>query len=180
MGLCSGPIKRTGRIPFCPCSLARRSVRYSHRCSNMPLERKHWTLLAIASANGASVSPVQLQKALFVLGRELPDLVGEGYYDFQPYNYGPFDSTVYEDAEALAEDGLVSINRPYRWSEYAATPEGMHLAASLRERASPSAAQFLSDLVSWARQLTFQDLVRAIYARYPDTRAKSIFEDPDA
>lgn len=148
--------------------------------AKVTMERKHWTLLAVAAAGGERVSPAQLQKVLFLLGRELPASVGPGYYEFRPYNYGPFDSSVYADAQALAEEGLINVNRPYRWDEYAATPKGMNVAKQVRGDASPSAVAYLEKVVHWARSLTFQDLVRAIYARYPETRAKSIFEDRGA
>lgn len=141
------------------------------------MERKHWTLLAVAAAGGERVSPVQLQKVLFLLGREMPDAVRSGYYEFRPYNYGPFDSAVYADAQILADEGLININRPYRWDEYSVTPKGVAVAQRLRDDASPGAVVYLEKVVHWALSLSFQDLVRAIYARYPDTRAKSIFED---
>ena len=32
------------------------------------LRRRDWTLLAVAAAGGASLTPVQLQKILFLLG----------------------------------------------------------------------------------------------------------------
>ena len=54
--------------------------------TQMPLDRKDWALLAIANAgHGVSLSPVQLQKSLFLLGRELGSKVGANFYDFQPY-----------------------------------------------------------------------------------------------
>lgn len=142
--------------------------------------RMDWTLLAIACADGDPLSPVQLQKVLFLLGREMPAEAGPEFYKFRPYNYGPFDSAVYADAEALTDAGLVTLVPHWRWNEYAATPEGMARAEQVRAAAPTAAHEYLSKVVAWARGLSFQDLVRAIYARYPDTRAKSIFEDRQA
>lgn len=146
----------------------------------MSIPREHWTLLAIAAAGGKPLSPVQLQKSLFVLGREMREAVGAGFYNFRPYNYGPFDSAVYADAEMLASLGLVNINQPWRWKEYAATPDGMKEAGRVKSSAPPAATAYLAKIVAWAGSLSFQDLVRAIYARYPDTRTKSIFEERKA
>ena len=143
----------------------------------MTIRREHWVLLAITAAGGRPLSPVQLQKSLFVLGREMCEAVGDGFYNFRPYNYGPFDSDVYADAEMLASRGLVNISQPWRWKEYAATPAGMREAEQVKGEAPPAATAYLAKIVAWARSLSFQDLVRAIYARYPDTRAKSIFEE---
>ena len=75
------------------------------------LQRKDWTLLAIALAGGLPLSPAQLQKAVFLFGEQMPkDVLPEDFYDFQPYNYGPFCRDVYTDAEELAAEGLVEIS----------------------------------------------------------------------
>lgn len=142
----------------------------------MALERADWTLLAIAAAQGAPLSPVQLQKSLFVLGREMPGEVGN-FYLFQPYNYGPFDRSVYADVDQMESRGLVTRVPLRQWSGYAATGAGIAAAAALRKDANPRAVDFLDRVVAWTRALSFQDLVRAIYVKYPEMRAKSIFED---
>lgn len=49
---------------------------------------------------------VQLQKSLFVLGRRRAKDLGGDFYNFQPYDYGPFDASVYHDADALPLAGL--------------------------------------------------------------------------
>src|SRR5215218_4144725 len=99
------------------------------------MERKDWNLLVIAAALGQPLSPVQLQKCLFILGRELPNEVGSNYYEFIPYDYGPFAVEVYRDAEQLAAQGLVAIqiSSGQKWKQYAATPAGMANAKRLKE-----------------------------------------------
>jgi hypothetical protein len=64
---------------------------------------KDWTLLGLAAARGQSLQPVHLQKALFLLGRELTldQLRVDRFYQFEPYDYGPLCSAVYADADAL-------------------------------------------------------------------------------
>lgn len=141
------------------------------------MRRSDWTLLALGAAGGHPVSPVQLQKVLFLLGRECAEDVGHDFYDFQPYNYGPFDSTIYSDAEALERAGLVArlFSPPRSWAEYAVTTAGLERAEQLRAQAPKRAVKYLDTVVEWARGLTFEQLVRAVYQRYPDTRARSIF-----
>jgi len=142
-----------------------------------PMRRADWTLLALAAAEGQSLSPVQLQKSLFLLSRECTADVGDDFYNFEPYNYGPFDSAVYSDAAALEADGLARrvFYQGRSWAEYAATEEGLAAAESVRRRAPQRAATYLTAVVAWAQRLSFDQLVRAIYAKYPDTRARSIF-----
>ena len=71
---------------------------------------KDWTLLVLASAGGP-LSPVQLQKTLFLIDRNL-SRAQRGvtrFYNFRAYDYGPFDSAIYTDAVILQtekSDGL--------------------------------------------------------------------------
>lgn len=139
------------------------------------MDRKDWTLLAIAAAEGEALDPAQLQKSLFVLGMERPEDVGSDYHRFSPYHYGPFASSVYHDADELEEEGFVSITRSGSVRKYRATDAGLQFAKALASEA-PEGADYLNRVVQWARQLRFQALVRAIYAKYPEQRANSVFE----
>jgi uncharacterized protein YwgA len=85
---------------------------------------KDWTLLVIAAAAGNAVSPVQLQKALFVLGDKLELPAGERYL-FEPYDYGPFCKAIYSDAESLESKGLVLVEHGGRFRHYFATAAGL-------------------------------------------------------
>jgi hypothetical protein len=142
------------------------------------MNRRDWALLAIRFGESKGLSPVQLQKSLFLLGRELPEEVGPGFYEFRPYNYGPFDTAVYEDAEILESQGLVNISRgdSRRSVRYKITPAGIARSDELSAQASPRALQYLDTVVHWAQQLSFNDLVRAIYDKYPEYRANSVFQ----
>src|SRR5258707_9223608 len=81
------------------------------------MERPDWTLLATKFANQSGLSPVQLQKALFLLGKEMPKSVGDDYYHFVPHNYGPFAKDIYSDADALAREGLIAITQSVKYPE---------------------------------------------------------------
>jgi hypothetical protein len=134
-------------------------------------------MLAIGYARGSGLSPVQLQKTLFLLGKELPNETGQDFYNFIPHNYGPFDRAVYSDADLLAGFGLVSKNDSGRgfW-EYSPTREGLTYAEKLRNTAPGKAVAYLEKIVPWAQRLSFSALVRAIYARYPEYKANSVFQ----
>jgi hypothetical protein len=139
--------------------------------------RADWTMLAISFATGDGLSPVQLQKVLFLLGKELPNEVGRDFYEFIPYNYGPFDRSVYDDARALASQGLASKNDSSQgfWS-YSATPAGLDHADKVKRSASQKAVSYLEKIVPWAQSRSFASLVRAIYQKYPEYRENSVFQ----
>ena len=134
-----------------------------------------WTLLAVAAAAGETVSRVQLQKSLFLLGQQLPDEVGPDFYRFEPYNYGPFAQKIYSDAEKLVAQGFIIEGADRRWVEYAATPVGLRAAEGIKMRASPRAVAHLHTIVEWARRISFQDLLRAVYLAYPEFAVNSVF-----
>ncbi len=141
------------------------------------MTRKDWLIQALdLAADG--LTPVQLQKSLFILGAELPRSVGRNFYKFEPYNYGPYDSTIYHDADAMAVEGHVEISSPLMSSVrlYQITPSGRELADAKREALDRVGVEYLSKVVGWVEKLSFRDLVEAVYARYPEQRVNSVFE----
>jgi len=150
------------------------TVRRSH------VKQRDWTLLAVAAAGERGLDPVQLQKSLFILSREVPkrDLGTQTFYKFDPYDYGPFSSDVYADAEALEFEGLVEIRRPpeTRYKQYLLTPEGRRRVQQVKKECSDKALAYLTKVVKFAQSVSFNQLVRAIYAEYPEMQANSVFK----
>ena len=103
----------------------------------------------------------------------------ESRYDFQPYDYGPFDRTVYSDIEELEAEGLAQIRQQAgsRWRTYMATPEGIERARQLAVYLTKSQQEVLERIVKLVRSLSFNDLVSAIYRAYPHMRERSVFRD---
>lgn len=138
------------------------------------MQRSDTVLAILASANGRPLTPVQLQKAAFLLDR---NGVASGFH-FAPYDYGPFDRGVYDEAAALARDGLVSINPAQwgRWNVYAATSEGIDAGEQLLRSLPEKHAKYIRDVVDWVRNQSFASLVKSIYQQYPEMRENSIFQ----
>lgn len=138
--------------------------------------RRDWALLVVAAAKGEPLSPVQLQKTLFVIGRKL-DPKG-AFYNFIPYDYGPFAGEVYDDVRSLVHDGL-AVAEPtyYGYTQYRITEAGTSAAANVRESVDAHVANFVDRIVTWARGLSFSELVRSVYQAYPEMKVNSIFRD---
>jgi len=139
------------------------------------MQRQDWTLLALSCAHGAGLSPAQLQKVLFVLGTEIPDAVRPAFYCFTPYHYGPFDAAIYRDAETMMMQGLVAISSDGRTRYYSATPAGRRRAALLHQTAPRNAVEYLDAVVKWAQSLSFSQMIKAVYAKYPEMSVNSVF-----
>ena len=142
----------------------------------MTMSRQDWLLLALALRGGLPMTPVQIQKAMFLMGAEAKEYVGHGFYKFVPYNYGPFASDVYTDLESLASRGLVTSSATGRgWKIYTITPFGLTASEKFKVSSNDTAVAFLERVVDWVCSLSFPALLRAIYAKYPKYKANSVF-----
>jgi hypothetical protein len=145
----------------------------------VPLQRDQIALVMLSLADGdGAFTPVQIQKALFLASDRAPEAF-ESAYEFQPYDYGPFDRQVYLDIEALERRGVAQINQApgSRWKTYAATGDGKIEGVCLQQYLTGPQLELFQRIVTLVRNLSFNELVSAIYRAYPDMRARSVFRD---
>ena len=141
------------------------------------MNRQDVLLAALAASQGRPYSPVQIQKTMFLISKNIPKVFSNGtVYKFSPYDYGPFDSDVYVDAEKLEKDGLVEIIKGGRWKNYAATDEGLKKGKEVLNLMKPERKTYIKEVSKWVRGQDFAQLVNAIYEQYPDMKANSIFK----
>ena len=133
-------------------------------------------LLAALSAGGRGVSydPVHVQKLMFLIDREVAGDVDGPHFNFRPYDYGPFDSTVYTELERMQRLGLTAIVIGY-YRSYGLTEEGYARGVALLETLPERARDFINRAANWVRSVSFSQLVSAIYDKYPDMKTASIF-----
>lgn len=142
------------------------------------IEKKEWLLLAISFSEDY-LSPAQLQKSLFLLKQKKPGSVSEDFYNFIPYNYGPFCKEIYSDAESLVSEGLVKFGHPVgeRWQGYTITEIGKECVKKFENSVSKEDRDYLAEVVTWARSLSFKQLLSAIYKEYPAYKVNSVFPE---
>lgn len=143
------------------------------------MEKKEWVLLAISCVEKDYLSPVQLQKTLFLLKENKPSAVGKNFYEFIPYNYGPFSKDIYSDTEFLASEGLIKFTMPIgqRWIGYTLTEKGKQQVKTLQKEANKNDLDYLSKIVKWIKGLSFKQLLSAIYKAYPKYKVNSVFPE---
>jgi hypothetical protein len=142
------------------------------------MNRNQLVLALLAAAEGRPYTPVQIQKAVFLVVENLPALVTEGAgFDFRPYDYGPFDADVYLEAQKLAAQGkaVIAPSAAGRWATYAATDDGIEAARRVIGLLEPGEREYLAKVSNWVRSLHFSSLVKSIYDAYPNMRVNSIF-----
>jgi uncharacterized protein YwgA len=139
--------------------------------------REDSLLFVLDAAGDQGLTPVQLQKSLFLIGKALTAHLPPSFYNFIPHNYGPFDAQIYRDADRLRQEGLVEVRSDgRRWPQYYITSKGASHAKMLRQQVSPNVETYIGNTVHWAQSLSFPDLVRAIYLKYPEYQVNSIFQ----
>jgi uncharacterized protein YwgA len=142
------------------------------------LNRQEMMLAAMSSAGCGSFQPVHVQKLFFLIDEKLGSQMGGKYFDFEPYDYGPFDKAVYAELEGLSSDGLVSVAGGGRYREYALTNAGLERGeAALAGLGDPVVAHGLATLTAFVRSLGFAELVSSVYRAYPAMKANSVFSE---
>lgn len=141
------------------------------------MDKHQLMLAALAPAGQEELTPVQVQKLLFLIDRNIgSELNGTGY-KFIPYDYGPFDSSVYEVMRTLESKNLANAALTDRgWKKYCLTSEGLTLGNQYLAALSPRAQDYICRVSEFVRKSSFSDLVSSIYKAYPEMKANSVFQ----
>lgn len=140
------------------------------------MDRQEYVLAVLAPARGASHTPVQVQKLFFLLDKEASHLIDGPRFSFEPYHYGPFDISVYNELNVLQEQGLVEAIDNGRWTSYRLSSEGQAQGDIALAHLPGAAQEYIAKVSDFVRSLSFSQLVRAVYAAYPEMKANSVFQ----
>jgi hypothetical protein len=115
------------------------------------MNRRDLVLAVLASSEGRPYTPAQLQKSVFLISRNLPRLIEGAGFKFVPYDYGPFDSDVYHEADNLrrAGDAIITPSDVGRWNTYAASESGLIKGRALLGRLDEPARQYLQQVSTY-------------------------------
>ncbi len=138
--------------------------------------KEELVLVAMAPVKGGSHGPVQIQKLLFLIDKNIAEDVQGPHFDFQPYSYGPFDKEVYHTLRTLADDGQVFLDTNGRYKNYRLTVEGQRDAERIFAGLPSNIQSYLKKLSDFVLSLTFTQLVTAIHKAYPEMRENSVFQ----
>jgi hypothetical protein len=135
-------------------------------------------LLSMAAARNCQLTPVQLQKLVFLIQENVGDQLGGKAFEFVPYDYGPFDASIYNEVERLARAGLLrSYATPKGWKTHELTDAGAEKGNELLHAADFAAADYARKAAEFVTRQSFAGLVAAIYKAYPSMRANSVFRE---
>jgi hypothetical protein len=125
------------------------------------------------------MTPVQVQKAMFLLAQEAKSQLPQRFYKFAKYNYGPFCQQLYNDLALLAGQDLVVVDRPFGSGVrvYRVTEAGASKGRAVSGQWTEPLRRYVQAVSQWVTSLSFPDLVRSIYHAYPQYKENSIFVD---
>ena len=134
-----------------------------------PMTRLEIVLAAMASG-GESVgfNAIQIQKLLFLIDKEIPDLVGGSHFQFEAGGYGPCDGLIYEDLERLFETGEATVDESAPVPAYSLTPSGFRRGTQVLAILSDEARRFITAHAEWVLWLPVTELLAAIFDSYPE------------
>lgn len=143
------------------------------------MNRRDFALMALAGARRQPFSPVQLQKLLFLLDRNIGARVGGSGFDFQPYHYGPFDQSVYATFGQLEHQGLAEIQNREQgaWRRYRLTEAGQSEGERLWHAVDGRLVEYIVSICDFVRSQSFAGLVSSIYRAYPEMKVNSVFQE---
>ncbi len=138
------------------------------------MSRRRIVLGSLAAGGADAVfNRVQIQQLLFLIDREIPNLVDGPHFEFTPCHFGPFDKSVYEVLDELSAEGLVRIDEAGQYPNYALTARGFRQGSEVLLTIPEAAAAYIAEVAVWVRRLTFRQLVSSISVYYPDMAIKT-------
>ena len=130
-------------------------------------------IIADGSSGRFALDPIRLMKGAFLAWQQGPDEWDE-LFDFRPYDYGPFDASVYRARDDLIRAGLLDVTRHGRYDRYSVTPNGAARAQALKRAMPSEIADWLTRIGSYVTSLSFADLLREIYSAFPEFATRSV------
>lgn len=131
-------------------------------------------LLIAAGADGPyGFDPIRLMKGVFLVSQRGPE-EWQGWFDFSPYSYGPFDSGVYVLRDRLLRDGLLAAEQQGRYAKYSLTEAGRRRVDYLKGEVPEKTVEWLGSIGSYVTSKSFARLLREIYATFPEYATRSV------
>ena len=141
------------------------------------MTKEDYVLAVMSAAKMNSLTPVRVQKLFFLLDVRNPEKIGGPYFEFAPYDYGPFDKNVYNVFESLENQNLAEIRKPdFNTPQlYQLTPSGQKKGDEMFKTFSNDTQEYILKFVEWILKHSFTQIVSTIYKHYPDMGTKSVF-----
>jgi uncharacterized protein YwgA len=114
-------------------------------------------------------SPVQIQKLFFLLDKKL----GFGCFNFQAHLYGPYDKGLTDALKRMSVSGKsIDMKNIDGLLYYQINSNSIPDTSRFLDRGK---REFIINMVSFVKSLSFKQLCMAIYNEFPDMAKNSVF-----
>ena len=121
------------------------------------------TVLSLLTQIGRPLSPTVFVKLVFLLRQET-DLQKDGsFYNFVPYDFGPFSFTLYWDLRSLRQNGYVTPDE----ERIALCRRTIELAERQAEELPASIRSAVADILARYGEMSQKTLIQRVYSNYP-------------
>ena len=131
------------------------------------------TVLSLLTQADRPLSPTVFVKLVFLLRQETGLARDRSFYDFVPYNFGPFSFMLYWDLGSLRRNGYVTPEE----ERIALCGRTRDLAEKEAEHEPSSIRTAVAEVLGRYGKMNQQALVRDVYARYPWYATRSEITD---
>ncbi len=139
------------------------------------MDRMEIMLAALASGAREEFTPVQLQKMMFLIDKNVGPALGGPFFDFQPYDYGPFDAGVYNQFATISDLEMAEFDGDGKNRRYRLNDEGRARAKEVLDQLTPEVREYFKNVAEFVQKLSFTALVSSIYKKYPEMKVNSVF-----
>jgi uncharacterized protein len=138
------------------------------------LTREDILLLITNGAKGPfPLDPIRLMKGAFLVSQRGRSEWKELFH-FEAYDYGPFDKAVYISRDALIAQGFLTAASEGRYDSYSLSESGQERVKSLIAEIGEDDAEWFGSIGEFVTSKSFPQLLREIYAAFPDFAANSV------
>ncbi len=141
----------------------------------MASSKARWILLALRQT---PLDRIRIMKTLFLVwhrsGQNIP-----GYFEFEPYLYGPYSLEVYRVLDELTQQELIiqPPQAPQRWADHYLTTRGKEKAEEAVKSTDAKMRKLVEHVAQEVSQLGFRELLRNVYSEAPEFAANSLVKE---
>jgi len=142
---------------------------------------KHSIILAaLAPAKRDAHTPIQVQKMLFLLDKNIPEYINGPLFHFKAFHYGPYDKNIYRVIDELSEQGLIEIDIDEVgkiWRTYRLTRLGQTKGEEILKALEEAPRKYIKDVSDFIYKVSLGELIAAIYNEYPEMKVNAVFQE---
>ena len=141
----------------------------------MQITKSDWILLILRKQ---PLDRIHIMKSLFLIERNAKKKI-QGYFQFEPYLYGPCSLDVYSELRNLLAHGfIVQPPQPMQaWANYYLTEQGCIKAKEISEKINSENINLIDKTVDEIKNLGFFELLKKVYSEAPEFTTNSVLKE---